>query len=64
MCKYCENNGITVLNSSIDGYEGIEIAIDTRNKDIIVNALTDAEYNEGMFLSAPIKFCPMCGREL
>lgn len=64
MCKYCENNRITTLDSSVDGYEGIEVCIDTRYNDIIINAFINVEVEDGMFLSTPIKFCPMCGRKL
>ena len=54
MCKYCEcgKNIITSKN------EGIEVYINTLNKELYVN-------NRFCYLDrACINFCPMCGRDL
>lgn len=64
MCKYCDTTkGMTILDSSLYDGEGIEISLDAKTGDIVVNT----EHDSGClcdFMNTHINYCPMCGRKL
>jgi len=62
-CKYCLPNleGQYLLDKRIEigsGLAALEVVVDTNQRAI---AICLTEFIEGTF---PIKYCPMCGREL
>lgn len=65
MCKYCDFDGVTIIDSDYDEEyeEGITLSLDAGTGDLII----DADYeNIGIndFMTTRIHYCPMCGRKL
>lgn len=70
VCNYCQHgyqndyliNTATEMSKKSDFYPGISAGIEDSNLWVISTADTyEPSYQE---VSVPIKFCPMCGREL
>lgn len=59
MCEYCEGKHHVHLYD--DGFETVEVLIVCRR--LYVDVSCD-DYTYNVNTSAPINFCPMCGREL
>lgn len=56
MCKYCDIDGITIIDKN---GEGIYISIDAGTGDLIVDVQQIDD-----FMTTHIEYCPMCGRKL
>lgn len=63
MCKYCNTDGVIIVEDNLLDGEGMRVSFDVGLGDLII----DAEMDSGCvsdFITTHINYCPYCGRKL
>ena len=63
MCKYCNTDGVIIVEDNLIDGEGMQVSFDVGLGDLII----DARWNSdccGDFITTHINYCPYCGRKL
>lgn len=64
MCKYCNGDGVIVVEDNIIyGEGGMRVSFDVGLGDLIIDAEYELDSVSG-FITTHIDYCPYCGRKL
>lgn len=63
MCKYCNGDGVNIIEDNICDGEGMTISLDAGLNDLIIDAIWDSDCCRN-FITTHINYCPYCGRKL
>lgn len=63
MCKYCNGDGVNIIEDNICDGEGMTISLDAGLNDLIIDAEYELDGVSG-FITTHIDYCPYCGRKL
>lgn len=63
MCKYCNGDGVNIIEDNIIDGEGMKISLYAGLGELVIEAECDSGCMRD-FITTHISYCPYCGRKL